>query len=300
MIDNFKSQLDQLLESRYHGAVNIAGIEYQLTYSVFLAFDLYKADGPTSIRLEGIEDIDVGDHRKVELNGIALFNRYVQVKTSKGAWDWSRFAGSKIIQNFLPVWSVDPIAELLVVTNFSYSGKLDEFAKFCNGEGSVLSSQAKRNLQALCKRAGYPDVDPIQLAGHISFVRVSEAELSRRVIGAIVESFDLSTPNAYLYFLVLMTRFLDWAAQRQEIRRNDLESIRLFVQEQIELGTTNPAVQNGWLERLKFNEEEHPEDYYEGKNARPGHIIAGLDVRRPIWESRIHNVLQRSRVCIVR
>lgn len=295
-----ESQLNQLFESRYHGAVNIAGIKFQLTYSVLRAFDLYKPDAPDSIQLEGIEDLDIRGRRHVSLIGLKAANQYIQVKTSKRAWDWSRFADSKIVENFVPVWSVDPMAELLVVTNFGYKGKLDELAKFCSGQRSTLSDRVKRDVLKLCRRVGHANVDPMQLINRISFTRISEEELSRQVTSAIVEDFDLTTPNSDIYFLALMAKFLDLAAQREEVQLHDLESIRLFVQEQIDLGATNPAVQNGWLERLTFVEEEHPEDYYEGKNARPGHILAGLDVRRPVWESRIHEALQRSRVCIVR
>ena len=121
-----------------------------------------------------------------------------------------------------------------------------------------------------------------------------------KVTAKIITAFALSTSNADLYFGVLMAKFIEMASQRKQIRRIDLESARLFVQDQIDTGTKNLAAQNGWIERLTFVEEEHPEDYYEGKDARPGHILAGLDVRRHGWEIRIHESLQRSHVCIVR
>lgn len=296
-----QSQLNQLFESRYHGAVNIAGIKYQLTYALFRGFDLYKPDAPDSVQLEGIEDVDImSGHKHVELKGFRMSNEYVQVKTSKKAWDWSKFASSRIIQNFLPVLSVDPSATLLIVTNFGYTGTLDEYVKFCSGSRSTLSNKAKCNLRDLCKRAGYPNVDTVQLTKHISFDRISDEELTKRVTGAITTAFNLTTANADLYFCVLMSRFVDLAAKRAEVHRNDLEAIRLFVQEKIDMGSINPAMQNGWLERLNYVKEAHAEDYYEGKKARPGHILANLDVRRPDWEFRIHEALQRSRVCIVR
>lgn len=300
MESSIESQLNQLFESRYHGAVNIAGIKYQLTYAVYRTFDLFKPDAPDSVQLEGIEDVDMKGHKHIEFGGFNVSNQYIQIKTSKKAWDWGRFASSGIIQNFLPVISADKTAILLVVTNFGYTGALDEFVKFCKGDRNILSNKMRRNLHGLCRRAGYQDIDLKELIRHISFARITDEELMKKVTSAIITAFDLTTSNADLYFGVLMAKFIDMASQRKEVRRFDLESVRLFVQDQIDLGSKNPAAQNGWIERLKFVEEEHPEDYYEGKNARPGHILADLDVRRPEWETRIHDALQRSHVCIVR
>lgn len=278
----------------------MAGIRYQVGYSLLRAFDLYQPNGPTSIRLEGLEDVDVNGRRQVESRGLYVSNQYVQVKTSKTAWDWSRFAQSKIVDNFLPLWSADPSADLLVVTNFGYTGKLDELVKFCNGERKKLSQQVKNNLTELCRRAGFPNADVMAMLERISFERIPDEELLRRTSAAVVRWFDLQTSNSDLYLLVLMSKFLDFAAKRSEIQRPALESIRLFVQESVELGTTNPAVQNGWIERLRFAEEARVEDYYEGSNARPGHILAGLDVERPPWLNRIHGALQSVGACVIR
>ena len=146
-----QSQLNQLFESRYHGAVNIAGIKYQLTYAVFRAFDLFKPDAPDGIQLEGIEDVDVRQSiKQVELKRFRVSNEYVQVKTSKKSWDWSRFASSGIIQNFLPVLLADQAAVLLVVTNFGYTGSLDEFVKLCKGDRNTLPNKTNRNIHDLC------------------------------------------------------------------------------------------------------------------------------------------------------
>ena len=46
-------RLDVLFKKRFHGAVNIRGIRYQLLYTLLRAFDLY--DQVTSLTFEGIE-----------------------------------------------------------------------------------------------------------------------------------------------------------------------------------------------------------------------------------------------------
>ena len=294
------NQLNRLLADRYHGAVNIAGIRFQLMYSLLKAFDLYKPNAPVYVRLEGIDDIDIKQHRQVELKGIKISNQCIQVKTSKKGWDWGRFASSKILQNFMPVWQADHEAELLLVSNFGYEGILDELVKFCQGKRNNISNKLKKDLLTLFKREKYTAIDQLQFLRHINFMHISEEELIKQSFEAVTRYFELDAPNPELYFLALMSKMLDWAVKRYEITKPELETVRLFIQEQINMGVVNPAILNGWLERLSFTNEDHPEDYYEGKNARPGHIAANLDVRRPVWEKSISEALQRSRICIIR
>jgi hypothetical protein len=245
LLTTVDQQLEKLFNSRYHGAVNIRGIRYQIAYSLLRAFDLYEGNGNGSIRLEGIDDLDVNGSREVEAKGFRAGNEYVQVKTSKTNWDWGRFSESRIIENFLPVWSADPSARSLVVTNFGYAGKLAELVEFCQGQRKLLSTKLRTSIQKLCQQAGFVSVDPIELSKRISFERISDEALYSRTISAIHQRFDLETANTDLYLLVLMTKFLDFAVERQEIQRSDIEEIRLFIQENIDLGTKNPAIQHG-------------------------------------------------------
>jgi hypothetical protein len=300
LLTSIDQQLEELFNSRYHGAVNIRGIRYQIAYSLLRALDLYEGNGNGSVRLEGIDDLDVNGSRDVQVKGFYVGSEYVQVKTSKTNWDWGRFAESRIIENFLPVWSADTSARLLLVTNFGYAGKLAELAELCHSQSQRLSTKLKTNIQRLCQEVGFPGTDPIELIKRISFKPISDEELYLQTLSAIHQRFDLETTNTDLYLLVLMTKFLDFAVERKEIRRADIEGIRLFIQENIDLGIKNPAIQNGWIERLQFNHDPKAADYYEGTNARPGHILAGFDVERPAWLEQIHRALERVGTCIVR
>src|SRR5260370_7375723 len=171
---------------------------------------------------------------------------------------------------------------------------------FCRGENDVPSTKLKSSIKKLCDQAGFPSTDAIELMKRISFERISDEELYLQTISAIHQRFDLETANTDLYFLVLMTKFLDFAVARKEIQRPNVEAIRLFIQENIELGTKNPAIQNGWIERLQFVSDGHAEDYYEGTNARPGHIRAGLDVERSQWLDRIPRALAKTGTFLLR
>ncbi|MFO0645857.1 MAG: metallophosphoesterase [Polyangiales bacterium] len=54
------------------------------------------------------------------------------------------------------------------------------------------------------------------------------------------------------------------------------------------------------IEPVGFLAENRTGDYYDGKHARPGHILEGLDVRRPLWLKAIADVFQRESCCVIR
>lgn len=76
------NQIENLFQNRFHGAVNIRGIRFQILYSALRIFDLYLNTAPESISLEAIEDIDVNGKKILELNKIQISNQYIQVRTS--------------------------------------------------------------------------------------------------------------------------------------------------------------------------------------------------------------------------
>jgi hypothetical protein len=50
---------------------------------------------------------------------------------------------------------------------------------------------------------------------------------------------------------------------------------------------------------LDFSTEQFVDDFYEGKNTRPGHIVAGVDIKRPIWIENIEQSFERAKVCVI-
>jgi hypothetical protein len=81
--------LDALLRARFHGAVNIRGIRYQLLYSALLTLRLHDEGGEQiSLRFEGVEDAD--------LLGLEAGGEYVQVKTAVTRWNWALRRGAGV------------------------------------------------------------------------------------------------------------------------------------------------------------------------------------------------------------
>ena len=158
-MDVASKQIENLFQNRFHGAANIRGIRFEILYSAMRVFDLYKDNAPESIRLEAIEDIDVYGKKNLELNTIQISNQYIQVKTSKDSWHWSRFKDSKIVEHFLEAWKADSSAEFLVVTNFTYASKLNQLAKFCDGSHQDFPNIIKNNLESIFKSEGFKESD---------------------------------------------------------------------------------------------------------------------------------------------
>jgi Cap4 dsDNA endonuclease len=299
------TQLENLIKDHYHGAVNIRGIKFQLLYSLMRLFDLYDESAPESISLEAIEDVDVNGIKTVDLNHTFISNQYIQVKTSTKIWHWSNFKEKGIIENFLKVWKLDKSAEFLFVYNFECDPSLNQFIEFCNGINNTFPQGKKaenisRDIKSICKNVGFDENEVSEFVKKVKFLKLSETEILEQIRKSVVKYFDLQTNNTNLYILSLTAKILNWAVERYEIKKLDLEQVKIFIQDEIDKGTTNLAVQNGWIEKLEFQSDKFSNDYYEGANARPEHILAGLDVNRPDWIKKIQDAVEETGTCIIR
>lgn len=233
------------------------------------------------LRLEGIEDID--------LIGLSVGSLYIQVKTSDKDWGWSQFTKKNklgqpiILRNFLETMSLDPEAQFLIVGNFGYRGILGNLVECCSNKDLVLTDDLRGQLLRACKDAGFPNIDINMFVSRLSFERISEEDILMRTLSSIAEYFNIETGNEELYLLTLIGHFINKAVKRETATKANLEEIRLGVQDLISKGNINEAIKYGIIEKLDFSEEIYTEDFYEGKNARPGHIAARVDVKRPFW-----------------
>ena len=131
---NLKNNLDNILKMRYHGAANISGIRFQMLYTVFHAFDLYKND-INYIRPEGIEDLD--------LIGLSLDKEYIQVKTSKNKWNWSKL--KEVIPNFLSVFKEDTNSNFTLIIGAQVDGNVEKLLHFNSLSGKERTNFLKKN-----------------------------------------------------------------------------------------------------------------------------------------------------------
>lgn len=284
--------LDQLIKARVHGAINIAGIRFQLLYSLLRSFDLYEFDDNATVQFEGLEDLDKRTLRAGDT--------YYQVKTSISDQGWSWFNQAKILDHFVEAYQLDPTAKFVVVTNFQLKGDLEKLAIFCREKPTAIPQTLRTKLQKIATRHRIALTYLTALLHQTTFEHILESEIHQGLIRAVVHYFATKTGNEQLYLSRLFHCVVDWAAQRAVISRQHLEIEKLYVQDAIGLGKESPALRNRLIEPVTLQDESNVQDYYEGKQAQLRHILAQLDAPRPKWQQAIHTAFVEANVCVIR
>jgi len=277
--------LTNLLRKRYHGASNVHGVLYQLLYFTQRAFDLYAENAPDELVGEGLEDVD--------LRSIVLGNEYVQVKHYAHGLPWGKFID--ILRGFLPVLEADATARFTIVTNLRFGPDIDAIERFTHGGRQLKPDLHRRLRTALSAEDGMITA----LLARLRFKIISEDRLLRALSAGIVQHFAVATGTEDLYAAVLFSELAERAGNRVAVRREDLENVRARVTEFISRGTVNPAVRDGFVSPIAFQPSARSDDYYEGRAARPDHIVANLDVPRVEAVTRITDALTRVQACII-
>lgn len=284
--------LDQLIKARIHGAINIAGIRFQLLYSLLRSFDLYKSNADATVQFEGLEDLDK--------RTLHAGDTYYQVKTSTSVQGWSWFNKAKILDHFLEAYQLDPTAKFIVVTNFQLKGDLEKLATFCRDKPMVIPPTLHTKLKKIATRHHIELTALAALLHQTTFESIVESEIRQGLTNAVIHHFAIDTGNEQLYLSRLFHCVVDWAAQRAAISKQHLEMEKLYVQDDIGLGKESPALRNRLIEPVALQDESNVQDYYEGKQAQLRHILAQLDAPRPKWQQAIHDAFTAANVCIIR
>lgn len=284
--------IDALLKARFHGAVNVRGIRYQLIYSVLAALRHYAAGtGTTLVALEGIEDIDKS------LHGMHIGKEYIQVKTADAPWNWAKL--KKPLKSFLEVLRADPESQFRLAVNFELTSDIARLAEYrTSHQKQRLVIQKK--FRKLCREVGASDVEADSLINRITISSLSEQDLWSELRRLLAQNWELGSDAVELYFSCLISKFLGWATDRRTVTRLDIDGVRSGVGEALSREDQFQAYGRGLLDRVSWAPDESDMDFLEGKGTRPGHISAGKDVIRPHWLERIDRAVHSSGVCIVR
>lgn len=289
----YHNLLETLFQSRWHGAVTLERFQFQLLYSLYRAFELLAPNPKWStIQFEGIEDVD--------LRTDSGESEYIQVKSSANAQDWGWLTNQDILGTFLEVYRAEPTAYFRLVVDFDFRGGLQDLEQYLIDKPLQLSSRLRRNLEAVARSRNCSIEEIMELCHHTSIERINLSALVAQINRAIIEAFEVYTGNEDLYFLALLSRVYEFAIDRKQINAQDLYAVRIELDEWISTGDQNPAVNQGWVERLLFEDDPRPTNYYEGKGVRPSHVLGGLDAYRGMWIQQIHKELQSHQVCVVR
>ncbi|MCG9892436.1 MAG: hypothetical protein MH252_15370 [Thermosynechococcaceae cyanobacterium MS004] len=291
--NEISKDLDAIFRSRWHGAVNIRGIRYQILYSLFRAFDLYNEENETaSLRLEGIEDVDF-----LGIRGFHYENEYVQVKSADKDWNWSQLKGP--LDGFLSVHRTDANCGFVLAVGFSLTGDIEKLTRL----ESLLANERKRvenKFCKLCAQVGYSEAESNALLRKLTILSVPEEKIWQELQVIVAERFSLGSEAVETYIYTLVAKFLEWAKDRKTVTRLDLEDVRGVVGEALARETEFQAYGQGLINRVEWKIDATPTDFFDAKGTRSGHVVAGLDIVRPIWLEKIDVALNASKICILR
>jgi len=282
-------EIEPLFKDRFHGSVNIRGIRYQLLYSVLRAFDLYKNKTYDSLQLEGIEDVD--------LLGLEIGNEYIQVKTSEKSWNWAKL--KEIISKFIEVLRSNPNSKFRLVINSPLKKDIARLSN-CSTLKPEEKNKIKLKFRNLCKQIGASLVEADSLIEKVKIEYLQDEKLILYIKKSFSNIYGVGSEAVIIYFSAFIKNFLDWAVDRKQITKIDLDTIRTSIGEALAKEQNFQAYGRGLIEKNPWEIAGNQEGFLEGKGASPCHIIANSDVKRPIWDGKIEKVFSSSKICIIK
>lgn len=285
----YSELLEPVLAKRIGGAVNITGIYYQVLYAC-LAILRELQNCNASIRLEGIEDIDI--NKSILTNGI----EYTQLKSSKNKLDAYGFWDLRVLQNFIEVYHKEPLSRFKLVYNMTISdGNLKNLF-----DGN-LNEKSKQYWFDKLNSLPYKGIDYSQFIETISFEFASIQDITSQILKLLYEVWNVNIGTEGQFLKSLFYNALIWSRDRKEINRNDVVVLFQDITDSFSKAPINEAIKNDWIRPISFsNEEKDYSNYYEGKAALPIHIVQGLPVRRILWERKIESLLNKSDSVIIK
>jgi len=288
--DEISQDLDAIFRTRWHGAVNIRGIRYQIIYSLFRAFDLYhEENSATALRLEGIEDVD--------LVGFQYHNEYIQVKSADKSWKWSQLKDP--LAGFLPVHRGDVNCGFVLAVGFPLTGDIERLTQL-ESLSAHERARVENKFRNLCTQVGYSEAESNSLVRKLKILSSPEEIIWQELKAIVTERYKLGSEAVEIYISTLVAKFLEWAKDRKTITRLDLENVRGIVGEALARETEFQAYGQGLINRIVWMQDATPADFFDGKGTRSGHVVAGLDIVRPTWLKKIDNALNASKICVLR
>jgi hypothetical protein len=266
------------------GAWASRGFDFQHTVAAWLAARLVAGDLQAQALVpEGLEDITIESEA----------SRHVQVKSRGehlGAFPVGKASG-QIVDAWLRHRDRGGESDsLIVVFERGVEGEtgLGEFDRPLR-ESLGQDSSLRASLAATANKQGLSESDFQELLDRTVVFGVSWASLdesSRTLLGT---AFERLRPAALDYLArelrtvtaetARLNAPVDYAG-RQSLDRNELIRRSQHFIEQVDLDALEAAITLGLCSPLSLTEELHDDRFYEGVATQPGHIAAGLVVRR--------------------
>src|SRR6266850_1262684 len=228
------NQLNSLLQSRTHGAINIRGVRFQLLFGLWQAMHLYDtACSFEAVGLERFEDVDLYS-KPLQLVG-GEHNHYYQAKTSEGPWYPSQLV--KPLRSFLEILRSDPDGHFFLVFNLSPTGEVGEMVDFAR-QKAAKQRAIRKKFRNLCQQAGRAsqtgkipalhttEAEADSLWERLHFVTHTENELVQQIQTMMAGRFDVAGGRIEEYLAVFFHRFALWSQERRRVVCADLDAVR--------------------------------------------------------------------------
>jgi hypothetical protein len=286
-----EESLDSLLERRVGGAINIRGIGFQLLYACYRTLlDLKETSSENYIRFEGLEDVDI-----VQIDNI----EYIQLKSSINNINADDFWRMGVLQNFLEVYQINSKSKLLLVHNTTISkGKLYELAsKNITQRGLTFWKDKFENSQI-----DISNVDFEKFLNKVHFKQEYEKGIIQSCIKLLIERFEVNEGTERQYLYALFSNIFFWSRDRATININDIRASIQAVTDSFSKSPSNHAIKYNWITKITFECSNYKEDdgYFEGKSAKPLHIVKNLPVRRTSWEKVICESINEFAITLIK
>lgn len=265
-----------LFDNRLGGSIAIRGFEFQFLYSCYsILLELNEQDLTKKIGLERLEDLDI-IHK----------NEYIQLKTSSTNIDANFFIKTNILKNFLELYQDDKNSNFKLVHNSTISdGKLKKLQN---------KNIDKKTLEHWTKKINEIDsnlnIDIEDFLNKISFEKISEKELYTKSKKLILEKFNLTVGTEETFIFSLLHHILIWSKDRKEVTYIDLVKVIQSVKDSASKTSTLEAINKNYISNISLKKQMNDknfDNYFDGKSARPEHIINELPIRRKSWEEKI-------------
>jgi hypothetical protein len=289
-----EDSLTQLFTRRWHGAVNINGIDFQILYSLYCSLDLLSPNPEFEIlTLEGIEDID--------LKPFKTDNVYVQVKTSTSPWYLNQLASPLL--NFIQLNSVTSKPQnFKLIVNFEIIESISKLFVLNDLENVEKQKLLKNLLKAkeFKNNINVTDSQVVEVLSKSKIESISRQDVITGIKQKLVIFLNITPDLADLLLLAFSYQFIEWATERKTITKLDLTTLYVNFQEKTQRNLEFEAYSKSWINKINWNEDNQPNDYFEGKKTRLGHIALSLDVKRQKWLDEIQSVFEKTNVCIIK
>lgn len=134
------------------------------------------------------------------------------------------------------------------------------------------------------------DINISEFLNKISFEKTTEKDLYSKSKKLILKKFNLILGSEETFLFALLHHILIWSKERKEVTYTDLVKVIQLVQDSASKTSTLEAINKNYISKISFKKQMNDknfDNYFDGKSARPEHIINELPIRRDYWEEKI-------------